>query len=102
MAGGGQQFLQVRLVDRGISGAQARLLPASVSTQVTLCPRKARQAPVVRPTYPVPMMQTFIRLSFPPVYPASLTEPEVSSQIEGHRSVCQPPRESDAPEISKK
>src|SRR5258708_36564470 len=35
----------------------AILLP-SEARQVTLCPRNARQAPVVMPTYPVPMIET--------------------------------------------
>src|ERR1035437_10373859 len=36
------------------------IFASSESRQVTLWPRNARQTPVVRPTYPVPMMDTFI------------------------------------------
>src|SRR5262245_49909423 len=33
---------------------------SSLSTQRTLWPRSARQAPVMRPTWPVPMIETFM------------------------------------------
>src|SRR5438309_4797117 len=36
----------------------------SLSTQVTLWPTSAKQAPVTRPTYPEPMIETSIRLLF--------------------------------------
>src|SRR5512141_1485976 len=35
---------------------------SSLSMQVTSIPKSARQAPVTRPTYPVPTMQMFMRL----------------------------------------
>src|ERR1700680_3542475 len=36
---------------------------SSESIQVTLCPRYARHTPVVKPTYPVPIIDTFIPLT---------------------------------------
>src|SRR5262245_40616506 len=39
------------------------ILSASLSTQVTSFPRSAKQAPVTRPTYPLPIRVMFIRRS---------------------------------------
>ena len=45
------QFFQAGLVDRHLAGAEATsILRASLSTQITLWPTSAKQAPVTRPT----------------------------------------------------
>src|SRR5258706_7211195 len=40
--------------------ASAAIFASSLSTQITFMPRSARQAPVTRPTCPVPTMQMFM------------------------------------------
>ena len=40
---------------------RAAIFAASLSTQTTFIPKSARQAPVTRPTYPVPIMQMFMK-----------------------------------------
>src|SRR4030095_7681645 len=40
----------------------AAIFASSLSTQTTFIPKSARHAPVTSPTYPVPTMQTFMRL----------------------------------------
>jgi hypothetical protein len=37
-----------------ISCSRRAILPASLSMQITVCPKSARQAPETRPTYPDP------------------------------------------------
>ena len=40
------------------------ILPASLSMQQTVWPKSAKQAPETRPTYPVPIIATFIQTPF--------------------------------------
>jgi hypothetical protein len=51
---GRHQRIQPRLKDRDVAAVQTSILPASLSTHLTLWPKSAKQAPDTSPTWPVP------------------------------------------------
>src|SRR5580704_3469576 len=66
----------------------------SLSTQTTLCPTSAKQAPVTRPTYPEPMIEiSILRLSANELlsYPASSLCPVEVVEAGNPPTVASPP-----------
>src|SRR6516225_2053908 len=58
---------------------------SSLSTQITLWPTSAKQAPVTSPTYPEPMIE--ISMNDDCLYLLSLAQPQRQIVIRGARSV---------------